>query len=82
MIFGRYTPDTFLNNYKHLVNTHKNQLLKSIDYWINISDIDYNKFKNELSQETNICVNKNSDGIKDIAIDLKRDIEEISNNEN
>lgn len=82
MIFGRYTPDTFLNNYKNLVNTDKNQLLKSIDYWINISEINYNKFKNELSQETNICVNKNSDGIKDIAIDLKRDIEEISNYEN
>ena len=70
-VYNDFIPKTFLNKYENIINNNEDELKKSINYWLNISDRDFKNFQ-KIFAETNI--NLFSDGIIEIINDLKKHI--------
>lgn len=71
-VYNDFIPKTFLNKYENIINNNEDELKKSINYWLNISDRDFKNFQKKIFAETNI--NLFSDGIIEIINDLKKHI--------
>ena len=71
LIFNENIPETFLNKY-NLINNDLSSLQSSIDFWLNISDENFNSFQSKIFKETNI--NVSSDGILQIIEDILNDL--------
>ena len=72
-VYNDFIPKTFLNKYENIINNNEDELMKSINYWLNISDRDFKNFQKKIFAETNI--NLFSDGIIEIINDLKKHIQ-------
>ena len=66
--FSRYSVNSFMNNFKFL-NVGKNEIYEAVNYWLNISKVDFENFLNNLYLTSNIS---SKNGLKEISNSMEQ----------